>query len=201
MTENISVAVTGASGAQYAIRLIECLIRAKVKVHLLISDAAEVVIRTETDIPLPELKQEKQAFLSDFFNAETGQITYYANDDWFSPLASGTSAPKKMVVCPASGGSIAAIAMGACNSLIERAADVVIKERNQLIMVPRETPVSDIHLENMLKLSRLGCVILPASPGFYQNPKSLDDIVDFVVARILDQLDLKQDLLAPWGER
>ena len=201
MTENISVAVTGASGAQYAIRLIACLVRAKIKVHLLVSDAAEVVIRTETDIQLPELKQEKQAFLSDFFNAAAGQITYYANDDWFSPLASGTSAPKKMVVCPASGGSIAGIAMGACNNLIERAADVVIKERNQLIVVPRETPVSDIHLENMLKLSRLGCVILPASPGFYQQPTSLDDIVDFVVARILDQLNLAQDLLAPWGKQ
>ena len=124
----------------------------------------------------------------------------FTRDDWFAPVASGSASPSSMVICPASGGCISAIANGASNNLIERAADVAIKERRQLILVPRETPVSAIHLENQLKLARLGVTLLPASPGFYQQPKTVDDMVDFVVARVLDQLGIDQTLLPRWGE-
>jgi 4-hydroxy-3-polyprenylbenzoate decarboxylase len=117
-----------------------------------------------------------------------------------APVASGSGAPSAMVVCPCSTGCLSAIATGASNNLIERAADVALKERRQLILVPREAPYSTVHLENMLKLSQMGAVILPASPGFYHKPESVDDMVDFVVARILNQLGIEQDLLARWGE-
>jgi 4-hydroxy-3-polyprenylbenzoate decarboxylase len=122
-----------------------------------------------------------------------------ARDNWFSPVASGSSAPKQMIVCPCSTGTLSAIAIGASDNLIERAADVVIKEKGQLILVPRETPLNAIHLENMLKLSRLGVTIMPASPGFYQAAKSVDDLVVFMVARLLDHLAVEHSLLPRWG--
>ena len=118
-----------------------------------------------------------------------------------APVASGSGAPSRMVVCPCSTGSLSAIATGASNNLIERAADVVLKERRQLILVPREAPYSEIHLEHMLKLTRMGGVVIPASPGFYNRPESVEDMVDFVVARILNQLGLEQNLLPRWGEQ
>jgi 4-hydroxy-3-polyprenylbenzoate decarboxylase len=105
-----------------------------------------------------------------------------------------------MVICPASGGTISAIALGASNNLIERAADVAIKEKYQLIVVPRETPLSEIHLENMLKLARLGATILPAMPGFYHDPETINDLIDFIVARVLDHLDISQDIVPRWGD-
>lgn len=114
-------------------------------------------------------------------------------------MASGSAAPSKMVVCPCSTGTLSSIAIGASDNLIERAADVVLKERGQLILVPREMPLSSIHLENMLKLSQMGATIMPAAPGFYHNPKTIDDLVDFVVARILDHLGIEQSLVARWG--
>ncbi|MNJ45109.1 putative aromatic acid decarboxylase [compost metagenome] len=117
-----------------------------------------------------------------------------------SPVASGSGAPAAMVVVPCSTGTLSAIATGACNNLIERAADVTLKERRQLILVPREAPFSTIHLENMLKLSNMGAVILPAAPGFYHQPQTIDDLIDFVVARILNLLDIPQDMLPRWGE-
>ena len=124
----------------------------------------------------------------------------FGKQDWMSPVASGSGAPSAMVVCPCSTGTLSAIACGASNNLIERAADVALKERRQLILVPRESPYSTIHLENMLRLSQMGAVILPASPGFYHQPQSIDDLVDFVVARILNQLGIVQELLKRWGE-
>ena len=117
----------------------------------------------------------------------------------FSPVASGSSAPKQMIICPCSTGTLSAVAMGACDNLIERAADVVIKEKGQLILVPREMPLSTIHLENMLTLSKIGATIMPAAPGFYHQPKQLSDLVDFVVARVLDHLTISQSLMNPWG--
>ncbi len=198
-TRTITLAVTGASGAQYGLRLLECLLAAKCRVYLLISDAARVVLATETDVQLPEFSQW-QAFLSARFRAEPQQLHVFARDDWMAPVASGSSAPASMVICPCSMGTVAAIAAGMSNNLIERAADVALKERRQLILVPRETPYSQIHLENMLSLTRMGAMVLPASPGFYQRPADIAALVDFVVARILDQLGVEQHLLERWGE-
>lgn len=196
----ITLAMTGASGAQYGLRLLQCLLAADCRVYLLLSSAAEVVIGTETNLDLPSDLEEQQACLAERYSASDDQLTLFARDDWFSPVASGSSSPASMVICPASGGTLSAIATGASNNLIERAADVALKERRQLILVPRETPYSAIHLENMLKLTQLGAVILPASPGFYMQPTSVEALVDFVVARILDQLGIEQDLMPRWGE-
>jgi len=197
---SITLAITGASGAQYGLRLLQCLLAANCKVYLLLSSAAEVVIRTETDLDLPASFTEQQAFLNDIFSADEDQLQLLAKDDWFSPVASGSSSPSSMVICPASGGTLSAVAHGASNNLIERAADVALKERRQLILVPREAPYSAIHLENMLKLTQLGAVIIPASPGFYMQPQTINELIDFIVARILDQLGIEQDLMPRWGE-
>lgn len=196
----VTLAVTGASGAQYALRLLDCLVKAEVEVLFLISQAAQLVVATETELVLPPKPQVLQAFLTDHYQAREGQIRVFGKQDWMAPVASGSGAPGVMVVCPCSTGTLSAIATGASNNLIERAADVALKERRKLILVPREAPYSTIHLENMLKLSQMGAVILPASPGFYHKPRTVDDLVDFVVARILNQLDLPQDLLPRWGE-
>jgi 4-hydroxy-3-polyprenylbenzoate decarboxylase len=194
----VTLALTGASGAQYGMRLLDCLVQANCQVQFLISDAARVVVETETDIELPE-DDLLEEFLTLNFDAEPGQIVVSTSKDWFSSVASGSASPSSMVICPASGGTISSIACGASNNLIERAADVAIKEQRQLIVVPRETPLSEIHLENMLKLTRLGVMVLPAMPGFYQNPETIDDLIDFVVARILDHLGVEQNLLPRWG--
>ncbi len=196
----VTLAVTGASGAQYALRLLDCLVRADVDVFFLISQAAQLVVATETELQLPPKPQALEAFLTEHYQARAGQIRVFGKQDWMSPVASGSGAPSAMVVCPCSTGTLSAIATGASNNLIERAADVALKERRQLILVPRESPYSTIHLENMLKLSQMGAVILPASPGFYHQPQSIDDLVDFVVARILNQLGIEQTLLKRWGE-
>ncbi|MCK9506057.1 MAG: UbiX family flavin prenyltransferase [Porticoccaceae bacterium] len=197
--KTITLAMTGASGAPYGLKLMECLIQAGCRVYFMISGAARIVVATETELELPN-DEDLEDFLSDYFDADIGQIRVFTREDWFSPVASGSGAPTSMVICPASGGCISAIAHGASNNLIERAADVAIKERRQLIVVPRETPVSVIHLENQLKLAKLGVTVLPASPGFYQNPETVEDLVDFMVARILDQLGVAQGLLPRWGE-
>jgi 4-hydroxy-3-polyprenylbenzoate decarboxylase len=192
--------MTGASGAQYGLRLLQCLLAADCRVYLLLSSAAEVVIRTETNLDLPSDLDEQQLFLSQRYGADDEQLILFGRDDWFSPVASGSSSPASMVICPASGGTLSSIASGASNNLIERAADVALKERRQLIVVPRETPYSAVHLENMLKVTQLGGIVLPASPGFYMQPDRVEDLIDFVVARILDQLGLEQDLMPRWGE-
>ncbi|MFV8782334.1 flavin prenyltransferase UbiX [Microbulbifer sp. SA54] len=198
--KTVTLAITGASGAQYGLRLLQCLLAARVRVWLLLSDAARVVIDTETELTLPEGDAQTASFLAELYGAEPGQLTLFGKRDWFSPVASGTGAASSLVICPASGGTLSAIAYGASNNLIERAADVALKERRQLILVPREAPYSEIHLENMLKLTRMGAVVLPASPGFYQKPQTVEDLVDFVVARILSQLDVEQTLLPAWGQ-
>jgi 4-hydroxy-3-polyprenylbenzoate decarboxylase len=199
-SRTITLAMTGASGAQYGLRLLQCLLAADCRVYLLLSSAAEVVIRTETDLDLPETIEAQQAVLTRRYGAADDQLQLFARDDWFSPVASGSSSPTATVICPASGGCLSAIAHGASNNLIERAADVALKERRQLILVPREAPYSAIHLENMLKLTQLGAIIIPASPGFYMQPRTVEELIDFIVARILDQLGIEQDLLPRWGE-
>ena len=154
---------------------------------------------TEENLKVPSKPEAVSAFFTERFSAQPGQIIACGKDEWFSPVASGSAAPKLMVVCPCSTGTLSAIATGASDNLIERAADVVIKERGQLIIVPREMPFSTIHLENMLKLSRIGVTIMPAAPGFYHEPKSIADLVDFVVARILDHVGVDQTIMQRWG--
>ncbi|MBF7144003.1 MULTISPECIES: flavin prenyltransferase UbiX [Pseudomonas] len=198
--QRITLAMTGASGAQYGLRLLDCLVREDREVHFLISKAAQLVLATETDVTLPAKPQAMQTFLTEYTGASAGQIKVYGKEDWMAPVASGSGAPSAMVVVPCSTGTLSAIATGACNNLIERAADVTLKERRTLILVPREAPYSTLHLENMLKLSQHGAIIVPASPGFYHQPQTIDDLVDFVVARILNLLDVPQDMLPRWGE-
>ncbi len=195
----LTLAITGASGAPYALRLLQCLVSANYQIFVLISGAAKVVLNTESQLKIPSHPQQAGEFLTKMLQAKPEQIRVCGKDEWFAPVASGSAAPKQMVVCPCSTGSLAAIATGMSDNLIERAADVVIKERGQLILVPRETPLSAIHLEHMLSLARLGVTIMPAAPGFYQQPKQIADLVDFMVARILDHLGLEQTLLPRWG--
>lgn len=195
----ITLAWTGASGAPYGLRLLECLLAADYTVYLLISSAARVVLATEHGLQLAsQLDAAKQQLVA-FFDCDPNQLVVCGKEEWFSPVASGSAAPKQMVVCPCSAGSVAAIAHGMSDNLIERAADVVIKERGQLLLVVRETPFSTLHLENMHKLSQLGVTIMPAAPGFYHQPTSIEDLVDFMVARILDHLGIEQGLVPRWG--
>ena len=197
--KRVTVAITGASGVQYGLRLIECLVNADAQVFVMVSKAAQVVIATETELKLPAQAAAMEQFLTVLYQAKEGQIKVFGKEDWMSPVASGSGAPSSMVVCPCSAGALSAIAVGASNNLIERAADVALKERRQLILVPRESPYSAIHLEHMLKLTQMGVTIMPASPGFYHKPQSVSDMVDFVVARVLDHLDVEQNMIEKWG--
>ncbi|WP_061015011.1 flavin prenyltransferase UbiX [Photobacterium leiognathi] len=197
--KRITLAWTGASGAPYGLRLLECLLVADYQVYLLISSAARVVLATEHGLKLSASPDKAREQLVEHLHCDADKLIVCGKDDWFSPVASGSAAPKKMVVCPCSAGSLASIAYGMSDNLIERAADVVIKERGQLLLVVRETPFSTIHLENMLKLSKLGVTVMPAAPGFYHQPQSIDDLIDFMVARILDHLGVEQGLVPRWG--
>ena len=196
----ITVALTGASGAQYGLRLIDVLAASGHEVWVMISKAAHMVIATETEISLPAQPQRLAEALIERSGAQSGQIRCFGREDWMAPVASGSGAPSAMVICPCSTGTLSSVATGASNNLIERAADVAIKERRTLVMVPRETPFSPIHLEHMLTLSRMGVVILPAAPGFYHQPACIDDLIDFIVARILNQLQISHNLMPRWGE-
>lgn len=196
----VTLALTGASGVQYGLRLLECLLAAGCAVDLMISKAAHLVIATETQDDLPANAEKLSATLNERFKDLPGQVKAYGREDWFAPAASGSGAAASMVICPCSGGTLSALATGASNNLIERAGDVALKERRQLILVPREMPLHQVHLEHLLKLSQMGAVVMPACPGFYHQPETLDDLVDFVVARILDHLKLPQTLVQRWGE-
>jgi 4-hydroxy-3-polyprenylbenzoate decarboxylase len=184
----------------YGLRLLECLLKADVQVYFLMSQAAQVVFAMETDLHLPGPIDDLEKFLKDRYQAKPNQLKVFGQQQWSAPIASGSGVADAMVVCPCSSGALAAIATGASNNLLERAADVTIKENKKLILVPRETPVSVIHLENMLRLARLGVTILPANPGFYFKPAEITDLVDFIVARILDQLGITHTLVPRWGE-
>ncbi|WP_374421241.1 flavin prenyltransferase UbiX [Chromobacterium sp.] len=198
--KTVTVALTGASGLPYGLRLIDCLIAAGIRVWVLYSQAAQVVAKQEMDLTLPSRPAEAQQWLMRRSGAREGQLAVFGREEWFAPVASGSNPADAMVVCPCSMGTLAAIAHGSSDNLIERAADVSIKEQRKLVLVPREAPFSAIHLENMLKLARLGVVILPPSPGFYTHPKTVDDMIDFVVARVLDQLHIDNQLTPRWGE-
>lgn len=195
----ISVAITGASGIQYALRLLECLIEAGRPVYLMVSKAGHLVTSMDTDVKLPSRPRDMEAFLSERYGAAEGQLRVFGPEQWTAPVASGSGAPSAMVVCPCTTGTLAGIAVGSSHNLIERAADVMLKERRKLIIMPREMPFSEIHLENMLKLSRMGAVIMPPNPGFYFRPESVEEIIDFVVARVLDHIDVPHQLLPRWG--
>lgn len=197
----ITLAYTGASGLPFGLRLLECLLAAGVKVDLVYSAAAQVVARQECDLTLPTQPREAARMLSERYRASAGQLTVYAREDWLAPMASGSNPGDAMVICPCTMGALGAIAHGLADNLIERAADVMLKERRPLVLVPRETPLSAIHLANMLTLANAGAIILPPSPGFYAHPQSVADLVDFVVARILDHLAVPHTLLPRWGER
>lgn len=201
MPKTICLALTGASGMPYGLRLLDCLLAAGCKVQLLYSQAAQVVAKQEMDVDLPSRPADaRAALLARFPSADPENLAVYGREEWFAPVASGSNPPDAMIVCPCSMGTLAAIAQGLADNLIERAADVVLKEGRKLVLVPRETPFSAIHLDNMLRLSRAGAVILPPSPGFYQHPQSVQDIVDFVVARVLDQVAVPHTLMQRWGE-
>jgi len=195
----ISLAMTGASGVPYGLRLLQMLVSADKHVYLMISPSARIVFAMETNLKIPASPEKAQQFFSNYCKAKPGQIEVFSEQQWGAPVASGSAKVDAMVVCPCTSGALAAIANGTSDNLIERAADVMIKENRQLILVHRETPLSAIHLENSLKLARLGVSILPANPGFYHAPKSLSDLVDFIVARILDQLNIEHELLPRWG--
>src|SRR6478609_6886673 len=198
--KTVAVAFTGASGLPYGLRLLECLIVARARIFLLYSPAAQVVARQELELTLPTQPAAAAAYFAERYRAEPGQLTVFGREDWMSPVASGSNPADAMAVCPCSMGTLGALAAGMADNLIERAADVMLKERRTLVLVPRETPLSAIHLENMLKLSRAGAVILPANPGFYHHPQTVQELVDFVVARILDHIGVEHELMRRWGE-
>lgn len=195
----VTLALTGASGMAYGLRLLECLLAGGARVWLIYSQVAQIVAHQELDLKLPAQPREAQRYFADRHAAADGQLSVFGRDDWYAPPASGSNPADAMVICPCSMGTIGAIAAGLADSLIERAADVMLKESRRLVLVPRETPLSAIHLENMLRLQRAGAIILPANPGFYHRPRSVAEVVDFVVARVLDQLGVPNDLLQRWG--
>jgi 4-hydroxy-3-polyprenylbenzoate decarboxylase len=197
--EVITLAMTGASGAEYTLRLMQCLLRERIQVQFITSQPGQIVMGMETELKLTGSTQKMRQAFVDYFNADPELIHVYSRDQWTAPPASGSSVADAMVVCPCTMGSLASIAVGSSDNLIHRAADVAIKERKTLILVPRETPFSAIHLENMLKLARLGVVILPPNPGFYHGVSEVSELVDFIVARILDQLGIDNNLSPRWG--
>jgi 4-hydroxy-3-polyprenylbenzoate decarboxylase len=189
----IVVAITGASGAPYAVRLLESLVHARRRVQLIVSSHGLRLLDTElgigsVDVLAKKVGKDWDRYVATFDDADRGAAP-----------ASGSALNDGMVICPCSMGTLSAIAHGSSRSLVERAADVMLKERRPLLLVPRETPLSAIHLENMLRVTRAGAVVMPAAPGFYHRPRSIDDLVNFVVARVLDHLGVEQDLVARWG--
>jgi len=189
------MAITGASGAPYAVRLLEALVQARQRVQLIVSDHGLRLLRTETEIGTVEALRTRIGAA-----AWDANVTLFDDNDRGAAPASGSARNRGMVICPCSMGTISAISQGTSRSLVERAADVALKERRTLVVVPRETPYSAIHLENMLRLTRAGAVVLPASPGFYHRPTSIEELVDFVVARVLDHLGVEHTIGRRWGD-
>lgn len=199
--QTVTLALTGASGMPYGVRLLEMLLKEGQQVYLLYSKVAQIVAQQEMNLMLPSSAKETEAFFNRRYQLAEGQLRVFGREEWFAPVASGSNPADAMVICPCTMGTLAAIAAGMSQNLIERAADVMLKESRPLIIVPREMPFSAIHLENMLKLVRSGAVMLPANPGFYHHPQTVQDIVDFVVARILDHLSIEHSLIARWGDQ
>jgi 4-hydroxy-3-polyprenylbenzoate decarboxylase len=199
-SKTVALAITGASGTQYGLRLLESLIQAGVRVYLMVSQAGQIVLKMEAGVAVPSNPADMERFFAARYAAAPGQLRVFGRQEWTAPVASGTSPPDAMVVCPCTTGTLASIAAGVSGDLIDRAADVAMKEGRKLILVVRETPFSVIHLENMLRLARAGAVIMPANPGFYFNPEGIADLIDFMVARVLDHLGVTHSLGRRWGE-
>ncbi len=197
----LALAMTGASGMPYGLRLLEMLLASGETVYLMVSSPARLVMEQETDLKLPARPAEIKTALEERYKPRPQQLHVFGKEEWSAPLASGSSVPRAMVVCPCTSGTLASIASGNSRNLIERAADVVLKEQQKLILVPREMPFSVLHLENMLRLARFGVIIMPPNPGFYHRPKTVQELVDFVVARILDHLGIEQRLVPAWGSQ
>lgn len=190
----ILLAITGASGSIYGLRLLEELLRSGHQVTLVASASGLEVCRFETGVALDDIEALKQRW-----QLPQADLTLRGVDDLWAPEASGSAAPEAMVIAPCSMGTVGRIAAGISGSLIERAADVMLKEHRPLLLLPRETPFSSIHLENLLKLSQAGARIVPAMPAFYQKPATMEDLVDFVVGKLLDQLGIEHRLFRRWG--
>lgn len=229
MKRNIVLGITGASGAIYAVRLLDVLVRSGCDVQLSISPAGQAVLKQELGLEvdldrfrledlLPDARRGTRsvsttkaecAVLAEILDRPAtqdpapsrGTVAYYSYRDLLAPMASGSSLTGGMVICPCSGGTLSAVAHGASENLIHRAADVHLKERRKLILVPRETPLSIVHLDNMRRVVEAGAVVLPAMPGWYHGVQSLGDLVDFVVARTCDQLGVEHALMRRWGEQ
>ena len=197
-TKQFVVAISGASGSLYGLRLVRELLRAGQRVSLILTAAGRQVLNHEVGLDWSgDIKQQRQQVQEHFASIA---VECLANDDFWTGAASGSAAAEAMIVIPCSMGTAGRIAAGLSSNLLERAADVMLKERRPLVLVPRETPFNTIHLENLLRLSRAGAVVLPAMPGFYHAPETIDDLVDFVVGKVLDQLDIEHSLFARWGE-
>lgn len=197
----VMVGMTGASGAAYALRLIDALLEAGRTTQVVLSGPGRMVVNTETTLSLGKSPAEvRRALLAHLGRDEDAPLKVFSIDDWFAPPASGSNAPAAVVICPCTTGTLGGVAAGTNRNLIERAADVALKERRRLVLVLRETPLSAIHLENMLRVTRAGAVVLPANPGFYHRPDSIDDLVDFVVARVLDHIGIENTLAPRWAE-
>jgi len=196
---HVALAITGASGAVYGLRLAQELLVAGIRVSLVISSAGRLVLKEEQGVDLPVDPEAQNSALRERFGVGADMLTCYGEKDFLAPMASGSSAPDAMVICPCSMGSLGRVVAGLSGNLIERTADVMVKEGRPLLLVPRETPLSAIHLENMLRLARLGVKIIPAMPGFYGGPQTLDDLVNFVVGKVLDQLGVAHALYKRWG--
>lgn len=197
---HLALAITGASGAAYGLALCRELLAAGFRLSLMISRAGFVLIREEADLSWEGTREEVSDRIHDYFHVSADQLAFFEENDFFAPIASGSAAPEAMIICPCTMGTLGRIAGGLSSTLLERAADVVLKEGRLLVLVPRETPLSAIHLENMLKLARLGVRIIPAMPGFYHRPQSIDDLVNFLVGKVMDTLGISHKLFARWGE-
>lgn len=195
--KHVLVAMTGASGSIYGLRLIEALLRAECRVSLLLSEPGRQVLNHECGLNWSAECAERRQQVCAHFRAE--RIAVLDNADLFAAVASGSNPADAMVICPCSMGTAGRVAAGLSGTLLERAADVMLKERRPLLLVPRETPLSVIHLDNLLRLARAGAVVIPAMPAFYHGPRSLDDLVDFVVGKVLDQLGVGHELFKRWG--
>ena len=197
--KQIAVAITGASGAIYGLRLVEVLLAADCRVALLLTRSGLDVLRYETGLEWEGPPSARKQLMRDYFGG-SHRLEHYDEKDLFAPIASGSSAPDAMVVAPCSMGTAGRIAAGISDNLIERVADVALKEGRKLLLVPRETPLNQIHLENLLRLSRAGARIVPAMPAFYHRPRRIEELVDFVVGKVLDSLQIPHHLFQRWGE-
>jgi 4-hydroxy-3-polyprenylbenzoate decarboxylase len=194
-----TIAISGASGAPYALRLLQALVKGGHSIYLSISGDGLSILNDETGLMLKGSETDIQYALEKHLEAKEGQIAYFDEDNMYAPIASGSAKVDAMVVVPCSMKALASIAHGFASNLIERAADVMLKEKRKLIIVPRETPLSTLHLRNMLTLAEAGCHIIPAMPAFYHHPKKISDMVDFVTGRVLDSMGVENDLSPRWG--